>query len=38
MKADGKIEKKTTTYVWLSSKQITKENVFKHCTQIARYQ
>lgn len=36
-KADGTKEKKETTYVWLSSKEITKENVFKHCTLIARY-
>lgn len=37
VKADGTIEKKETTYVWLSSKEITKENVFKRCTLIARY-
>lgn len=37
VKADGRTEKKETTYVWLSSKQITKENVFKRCTLIARY-
>lgn len=36
-KADGRIERKETTYVWLSSKWITKENVFKRCTMIARY-
>jgi hypothetical protein len=37
VKADGIIEKKETTYVWLSFKEITKDNVFKRCTQIARY-
>lgn len=37
VKSDGSIEKKGTTYVWLSSKEITKENVFKRCTLIARY-
>lgn len=36
-KADGSIEKKETTYVWLSSKPITMTNVFKRCTLIARY-
>ena len=36
-KADGSIEKKETTYVWLSSKLITMTNVFKRCTLIARY-
>ncbi len=36
-KANGTIEEKETTYVWLSFKQITKENVFKRCTLIARY-
>lgn len=37
VKADETIEEKETTYVWLSSKEITKENVFKRCTLIARY-
>jgi len=37
IKADGRIEKKETTYVWISSKQITKGNVFKRCTLIGRY-
>ena len=36
-KADGTIEEKETTYVWLSSREITKENAFKRCTMIARY-
>jgi DDE_Tnp_1-associated len=36
-KADGKIEEKATTYVWLSSKPLTKGNVFRRCTKIARY-
>jgi len=37
IKADGRIEKKETTYVWISSKPITKGNVFKRCTLIGRY-
>jgi len=36
-KADGSIEEKETTYVWLSSKKLTKTNVFRRCTMIARY-
>lgn len=36
-KADGRIEKKETTYVWLSSRPISKTNVFRRCTLIARY-
>ena len=36
-KKDGTIEEKETTYVWLSSEQITKNNVFRRCTLIARY-
>jgi len=37
VKSDGRIEKKETTYVWLSSKALSKTNVFKRCTLIARY-
>lgn len=36
-KADGRIEQKETTYVWLSSRPISKTNVFRRCTLIARY-
>ena len=37
VRADKSVEEKVTTYVWLSSKPITKKNVFKRCTLIARY-
>lgn len=37
VRADKSVEEKVTTYVWLSSKPITKKNVFKCCTLIARY-
>lgn len=36
-KADGSVEEKETTYVWLSSKRLTEANVFRRCTNIARY-
>jgi hypothetical protein len=36
-RSTGKVEKKETRYVWLSSKEITKDNVFNRCTKIARF-
>jgi hypothetical protein len=36
-RSTGEIEKKETRYVWLSSKQITQDNVFNRCTKIARF-
>lgn len=36
-RSTGEVEKKETRYVWLSSKQITQNNVFNRCTKIARF-
>ncbi len=36
-RSSGVTEKKQTRYAWLSSKEITSENVFFRCTKIGRY-
>lgn len=36
-RSTGSIEEKMTRYAWISSRPITKENVFLRCTKMARY-
>ncbi|NLB41466.1 MAG: transposase family protein [Clostridiales bacterium] len=36
-RSTGKIEQKETRYAWLSSKPLSKSNVFERCTKIGRY-